>query len=156
MESSTSLISSLISGAKTYKYTIMVAGIALVGILVVLWMFFSKNPSNYQPNRELVEKESSGDVEMLLFYTTWCPHCKSAMPAWEEIKEKYSGKEVNGYRIQFTEFDCSTETPETEKWMNQYNVEGYPTIKLLKDGKIIEFDANPTVSSLDNFIQTVV
>jgi hypothetical protein len=43
-----------------------------------------------------------------------------------------------------------------EKLMNQYNVEGYPTIKLLKDGQIIEYDAKPSKDTLTQFLNTVL
>jgi hypothetical protein len=40
--------------------------------------------------------------------------------------------------------------------MNQYNIEGFPTIKLLKDGQIIEYDAKPTKETLVQFLNTVL
>ena len=40
--------------------------------------------------------------------------------------------------------------------VKQYNIEGYPTIKLLKDGQVIEFDAKPTQKTLDQFLNTVL
>ena len=36
----------------------------------------------------------------------------------------------------FTEFNCTSESPEIEKLMNQYKIEGYPTIKMLKELKL--------------------
>jgi hypothetical protein len=40
--------------------------------------------------------------------------------------------------------------------MNKYNIEGFPTIKLLKDGQIVEFDAKPTRETLNEFLNTVL
>ena len=40
--------------------------------------------------------------------------------------------------------------------MNKYKIEGYPTIKMLKDGQVIEYDAKPTQATLIQFIQTVL
>ena len=62
----------------------------------------------------------------------------------------------NGYKVIFTEVNCSEETAEVDKMMNQYNVEGYPTIKLLKDGQIIEYDAKPSKDTLTKFLNTVL
>ena len=62
----------------------------------------------------------------------------------------------NGYQIIFTEVDCSEETAEVEKLMNQYSVEGYPTIKLVKDGQVIEYDAKPSKETLTKFLNTVL
>jgi hypothetical protein len=40
--------------------------------------------------------------------------------------------------------------------MDQYTIEGFPTIKLLKDGQVIDFDAKPTKDSLTQFLNTVL
>jgi hypothetical protein len=40
--------------------------------------------------------------------------------------------------------------------MNKYNVEGYPTIKLIKDGQVIEYDAKPSKETLTKFLNTVL
>ena len=69
---------------------------------------------------------------------------------------QYENKTINGYQIVFTEEDCSEETPEVEKLMNQYSIEGYPTIKLIKDGQIIEYDAKPSKETLNKFLNTVL
>ena len=68
----------------------------------------------------------------------------------------YENKTINGYKIVFTEIDCSEESAEVEKLMNQYNIEGYPTIKLLKDGQIIEYDAKPSKEILVKFLNTAL
>ena len=68
----------------------------------------------------------------------------------------YNGKVINGYTVTFTEVNCTTETADTEQMMNKYNIEGFPTIKLLKDGQIIEFDAKPTKETLNEFLNTVL
>lgn len=96
------------------------------------------------------------EAELILFSTDWCPHCKTAKPHWEEVKAEYNNKMINGYHVIFTEVNCTEESAEVERMMNQYQVEGYPTIKLLKDGQVIEFDAKPTKSSLQQFLNTVL
>ena len=99
---------------------------------------------------------SKSDAEIIFFFADWCPHCKKAKPHWEEVKQVYSGKVVNGYTMVFTEVDCSKETEEMKKTTAEYEIEGYPTIKLVKDGQIIEYDAKPDKSTLEKFINTVI
>jgi thiol-disulfide isomerase/thioredoxin len=96
------------------------------------------------------------NAELLFFFTDWCPHCKTAKPIWYDIKSEYENKTINGYQVVFTEVDCSNETAEVEQMMNKYSVEGYPTIKLLKDGQVIEYDAKPTKDTLTQFLNTVL
>ena len=40
--------------------------------------------------------------------------------------------------------------------INKYKIEGYPTIKLLKDGNVIEYDAKPNKATLEQFLNTVL
>lgn len=92
----------------------------------------------------------------MLWYANWCPHCRASKPSWDTIKEKYDNKIVNGYLLEFIEVDCTQETPESENSMNKYKIEGFPTIKLIKDGSEINFDAKPTEESLEQFINSVL
>ena len=99
---------------------------------------------------------SNSDAELIFFFADWCPHCKKAKPHWEEVKQSYSGKVVNGYTLTFTEMDCSKETDEMKQITTEYEIEGYPTIKLIKDGQVIEYDAKPDKDTLEKFINTVI
>jgi thiol-disulfide isomerase/thioredoxin len=143
------------------SYSSVIIGIVLLFILVIIVMYYygilDLNPK-YKPNNEqiFIEGDNNKHVELLFFFTNWCPHCKTAKPVWEELKKEYENKTVNGYKVIFTEVDCTEETAEVDAMMNKYNVEGYPTIKLLKDGQVIEYDAKPSKDTLVQFLNTVV
>ena len=49
---------------------------------------------------------------------------------------KVENKKINGYTINFLEVDCEKEEGEA----NKYNIEGYPTIKLVYKDKVITYD----------------
>ena len=61
-------------------------------------------------------------------------------------------KEFNGKRVIFIDVDCDKEQAIADK----YDVSGYPTIKLLKDGQVIEYDAKPSKETLNQFLNTVL
>jgi thiol-disulfide isomerase/thioredoxin len=132
--------------------------ILIVFAFIYYYYYIIPQSQSYNSNNEPVtEQNSQGkSAELLFFYTDWCPHCKTAKPIWEEIKTEYENKTINGYTIIFTEIDCTDETEEVDKMMNKYNVEGYPTIKLLKDGQVIEYDAKPTKATIVQFLTTVL
>jgi len=139
---------------------IALAVMTLIGFLVYYFYVVphAKTPQQYKPNSEHMELGATDDksAELLFFYADWCPHCKTAKPIWEELKSEYKNKTINGYHVVFTDVNCSEETAEVERMMNQYSVEGYPTIKLLKDGQIIEYDAKPSRDTLVQFLNTVL
>jgi len=140
---------------------IIIITILLFAILAIVYYYYYVSPklnAKYHPNSEQVPigNGNGNNAELLFFYADWCPHCKSAKPIWNDIKTEYENKILNGYKITFTEINCSEETVEVDKLMNQYNVEGYPTIKLIKDGQVIEYDAKPTKETLTQFLNTVL
>ena len=142
---------------------IIICSITLFAIVSIFYYYYYVAPSlnvkykaNNEINNEINSEQTSHNAELILFYATWCPHSKVARPIWAELKNEYENKNVNGYQIVFTDIDCSEETPEIEKIVNKYNIEGYPTIKLIKDGKVIEYDAKPSKETLEQFLNTVL
>jgi thiol-disulfide isomerase/thioredoxin len=99
---------------------------------------------------------SNKNAELILFAVDWCPHCKTAKPEWENLKASQDGNQINGYTVVFTEYNCTKESDQINQLVSKYKIEGYPTIKLLKDGQIIDFDAKPTEGTLNEFLNTVL
>lgn len=147
----------------TVNNLLIMGGVITFIIIAIAFYNYYVSPSSkpkYYANNEHSDSHNNPaaakSAELMFFFADWCPHCKAAKPIWNDLKAEYENKTVNGYRIIFTEIDCSEETPEVEKLMNQYNIEGYPTIKLIKDGQVIEYDAKPTKENLHKFLNTVV
>jgi thiol-disulfide isomerase/thioredoxin len=143
------------------RILMILAVLLIVGVAgYFIYMYFqAQKKVSYKPNNEKMPAGSSNETnvaEMMLFYVDWCPHCKTAKPAWEEVKADYENKTINGYRVIFTEINCTNESPEIEQLMNKYNIEGFPTIKLVKDGQVIEYDAKPTKATMEQFLNTVL
>ena len=139
---------------------IIIAVVILFAVIAGFYYYYYILPemkAKYHPNSERVpEGENGNTAELLFFYADWCPHCKTAKPIWNDLKAEYENKTINGYKVVFTEINCSEETAEVDNMMNQYNVEGYPTIKLLKDGQVIEYDAKPSKDTIIQFLNTVL
>lgn len=151
------------AGSAFNMTTVMYIVAAILFITISIFVYYqyvkpSLNPT-YSANREKNNGEeggSSNEAELMFFYTDWCPHCKTAKPDWAEVKAEYENKTINGYHIIFTEINCTNESDEVEKLMNKYKIEGYPTIKLLKDGQVIEYDAKPSKDTIVQFLNTVL
>ena len=148
---------------KLSEYKWAIGGIiVLISIALLLYFFvfkpMSTTPVSYSANSEhnTISSQNSKDAEIMFFYVDWCPHCKTAKPAWNDVKSEYENKTINGYKVIFTEINCTEETAEVESLMNKYSIEGFPTIKLLKDGQVIEYDAKPTKDTLTQFLNTVL
>jgi len=129
----------------------------LAGILYIYFSNKSDRSSEYKENSERVPTDGQANtVDLLFFHVDWCPHCKTALPAWEEVKAEYENTLINGRKVIFRSINCTDETAEISEYISKYKIEGYPTIKLIKDGNVIEYDAKPTVETIKEFLNTVV
>jgi thiol-disulfide isomerase/thioredoxin len=150
---------STILNSKTYMIIGAITLLLIAGALI--YYFYGNNRSaftEYKANREHMEDDESSNktAELMLFYADWCPHCKTAKPEWESVKSQYDNRNINGYKVLFKEFNCSSQTPEIEEQMDKYSIEGFPTIKMLKDSQLIEFDAKPTKENLEKFLNSAI
>ena len=140
--------------------TMAIIGASIVFLLVAYFMYkqYASNQTSFHANREHIPKDTNSNktATMMLFYVDWCPYCKTAKPEWDELKTEYEGKSINGYNLVFVENNCTNETAEVTEMIEKYNIEGYPTIKLLKDNQIIEYDAKPTKTTMVQFLNTVL
>ena len=155
------MLESLRETVKNIVYSKKFIGVVLLaGLLTAIAFYFYNsyvaprlNPS-FVTNKELqtasAADSGANDVEVIFFYTEWCPFCKKARPAWDKIKEKYNEKPLNGKTLYFREVNCEKD----EKLADQYNIEGYPTIKMVKGDQVIDYDAKPTEKSLTEFLNT--
>lgn len=150
-----------VSGFFTLK-VIGFIGFALLLCVVSYFMYkqYANEGTVFHGNRENIPKDENGNsnktATMMLFYVDWCPHCKTAKPEWNDLKAEYDGKAINGYTVTFVEYNCTNESAEVNGLMDKYSIEGYPTIKLLKDNQVIEYDAKPTKSTMEQFLNTVL
>ena len=140
-----------------------IAGLVVFAIILIVLAYYTykqytDGKTTFHANRENIpeDQNSNKTATLMLFYVDWCPHCKTAKPEWELLKTEYDGKNINGYTINFIEYNCTNESAEISQLIDKYSIEGYPTIKLVKDNQIIEYDAKPTKSTMEQFINTVL
>ena len=155
-----SRFASAIKSRLSWKLVFILATIVLL-IMAIAYVYKKymtpKLNVEYEPNKEFIDKGDSNEAEIIMFTVDWCPYCKKAMPIWKEFKEEYSGKVINGYKLNFDTVNCTDEKDNNvAEMLEKYSIEGYPTIKLLKDNEVITFDAKPERATLEKFLQTVL
>ena len=116
---------------------VLVVVVSVVGLAYLVYRRKAKPP-----------KEEEPVCEVFYFYTTWCPYCKKAKPEWDKFKQPLQKTMRDGYLLLFTEVDCDA----NEALANKFNVTSYPTIKCVKDGDITDYDARPSMATLNQFL----
>ena len=136
------------------RKTILIVLVSIVFVVAAVYAYRTYVAKNIEPeyaaNSEFIKKQSgpAPAADLYFFYTTWCPHCKKAMPTWNKLKETTPA--VNGVPINYIEVDCDQE----KELANKFKVEGYPTIKIAHKDKVIEYDAKPDLDTLHRFLST--
>jgi thiol-disulfide isomerase/thioredoxin len=112
------------------------------------------NPK-FVSNREFTQQETIDNTELYFIFADWCPYSKKVIPIWNSLKEKYNRKKVNKFAVIFKELDGDENEKEIDDFSKRFNkkIDGYPTIILIKQNEVIEFDADPTKENLESFIE---
>lgn len=85
--------------------------------------------------------------EIVLYYASWCGHCKQLLPEWDKFEEFGKNKMTN---IKVTKINCEDEN---EKICSQKEIKGYPTIRLYPKNKPeIEYSGERNQDKLIEFI----
>ena len=98
----------------------------------------SQSAENFQNGAE-----AAGSPKIVLYYVPWCPHCKNVMPEWNKLE-----KEADKTGVAVEKVDCEEKPEEAQK----QDVEGFPTIILFKDGKVVNYEGERTAEALKEFI----
>jgi len=144
-------------------------GIMFAVLLLILAIFYvfkyyvqpKMNP-DFVTNKEYISKknkdeyEASSRIDVMMFTADWCPHCKKAKPIWNEFAETYDEKVINGHKINVKTVNCTNDNDaEVKRLLDKYNIEGFPTIKAIKNGKVFDYDAKPESGSLKQFLDVL-
>jgi len=92
------------------------------------------------------------DAKIMGFFADWCPHCKNAKPAWAKVCAPMSddkSKKLGRYKLSSETVDCSDGN---DPRIQQYNINGYPTVIIVKDGDIVKYEGKITEDNLEKFI----
>ena len=155
---------SAVKGMLFNKKFIIILVVTAIFIGVAFWVYTtyvapSINP-DYVPNREFTDGEGSNTADLFMFSVDWCPYSKAAKPVWKKLTEKYNGQEVNGTLLQVKEIDGDKQAQQLEnfesKYLNGKKIDGYPSIYMVKDDKVVEYEAKPKLDTLKEFINSVL
>ena len=134
------------------KFIIMCIVIFLIFLGISIYIYYNyihpKIFKNYVPNHEFINPEDENKILLMWFYTEWCPYCKSTKPEWDKFKSDVEKKSFD-IAINFKEIDCDLYPTVAD----EYNIDGYPSIKLLYKTEIYDYDADPDSYRLMEFLK---
>ncbi len=125
---------------------------------------FGKSGSSKKVSKNDESNEEKSTITLWYFYTKWCPYCKKARPEWDKLKQLYPDNTVreNGYSLKFEEINGETDA-NMQSWFEETylkdsekdKIDGYPSIYLVKNNEVFEYEAIPKLSTFQIFIKQV-
>ncbi|KAG8009401.1 Polycystic kidney disease 1 like 1 [Nibea albiflora] len=81
------------------------------------------------------------DTVLVEFYAPWCGHCKQFVPEYEKIAQTLKESDP---AVPVAKVDATVAT----ELANRFEVSGYPTIKILKNGEPVDYDGDRTEKAI--------
>ena len=146
----------------TIVFMLIIGGFVTFGLFFLFKKYghrikiLEKFTANGERNVGGEEEGGSKTAELIFFYADWCPHCKTAMPEWDNLVSSVNSAPINGRIVSFTKINCAEENESTAKIIADNKIESYPTIKLFKGNEVFDFDAKPTQTTLLQFLNSTL
>jgi thiol-disulfide isomerase/thioredoxin len=168
------IITYIYEKTRPYHFNIIVSILVIIFSIVAYYAYnkYFASKQNMKPFNNVANAPEDGEhkfAQIYFFYADWCPYCQKAKPEWNKFSTLVNKTIINGYLVECIGVDCTgdngdietnkhiDQTPhDTAELISKYNINSYPTIKLVKDDETIDFDAKITESSLHKFVNSVL
>lgn len=121
----------------------MVLYLLCIAAIIYLLYTLNKTEGFELAPAEFDEKLNDGK-KLVLIYADWCGHCKKIKPTWDKVSEQVNKED----ELKMVKINCGEGTPEQKKLMSKYDVDGYPTILIIDNGKATPYDGDRTEDAL--------
>ena len=100
------------------------------------------------------DNNRTDDATILAFLADWCPHCNNAKPEWHTFESVNKTNNAFGkYKLNVETVDC---TDGNDPRIQQYSINGYPTVILIKEKEVVRYDGKVTADNLNQFVTSIL
>ena len=150
-------------------YSLEKKWLLLIGLLVLICFFnYTNNFTSCSNTKDILnsenkisnlttkdilnsENKTSKLIKVYNFNTSWCGYSVRFHPEWKKFEEEI--KSINNLSIQA--FDIKCDNINNKQMCNDYEIPGFPTIIIEKDGKRINYNGLRTAEAIIDTIQNL-
>jgi len=142
-----------------FGFVLLIIAILLLGVSIYLFKktncsekFSNKSGHVKDYDTEVRGVVNKGDVVFLKLFADWCPHCVKMQGDWDKLFAEYNGKVINDKVVHVLEME--EQNVNMKEYVKDHGeIEGYPTIVLLKSGESPNnFNGSRVYSGLKSYI----
>ena len=124
--------------------------IALIGLIVIMLFNNLRNNRRIQNVQKIVNITNNDSTPKIInFNASWCYWSKKLQPVWDNLTDSMKNKDIEV-------LDIKCELDENKELCNRYQIEGFPTIKLIVGNNVINYEGERSYEGLTRFINTNV
>jgi thiol-disulfide isomerase/thioredoxin len=124
------------------RLLVLLAILLIINILTICRfcmknLFFNESMTNVDTN------QPNNKIKVTLYYASWCGWSKKFLPEWDSFVKHASKNMAN---ISTEKVSCENGTEQECK-----GIQGYPTVLIYINNKVITYDGERTASELANY-----
>ena len=120
--------------------------IVLIGIIVIMLFNNLRNNRKLQNVQKIVNITNNDSTPKIInFNASWCYWSKKLQPVWDNLTDSMKNKDIEV-------LDIKCELDENKELCNRYQIEGFPTIKLISGNNIRDYNGERSLEGLTKFI----
>jgi thiol-disulfide isomerase/thioredoxin len=129
----------------------------LIWLLIIICFFNYNNTFTTCSNSNIKDKFSNSEnknsnlIKVYNFNTSWCGYSVRFQPEWEKFENEI--KLINNLSIQAIDIKC--DNINNKQMCNDYEIPGFPTIIIEKDGKKINYNGPRTANAIIETIKNL-
>lgn len=124
--------------------------IALIGLIVIMLFNNLRNNRRIQNVQKIANITNNDSTPKIInFNASWCYWSKKLQPVWDNLTDSMKNKDIEV-------LDIKCELDENKELCNRYQIEGFPTIKLIVGNNVIDYEGERSYEGLTRFINTNV
>ena len=106
------------------------------------------------PNKKT--NKNKNKVIVCLVHANWCGHCQHLMPEWNKMEQNIKSDPKINSKCEIVKIESENiqnELPKYERLINdKIQVEGYPSIFLIKNNKIEKYNGERTATAIGGWV----
>ena len=107
--------------------------VLIILIIFVIYYYFL--------NKKVVMRK----IQLINFSSSWCHWSKKIKPLWENLKD-----EMKFSNVKLIDINCDS----NKNLCDKYDINSYPTIKLISDDKVVEYKGDINLDEINLFIKS--
>ena len=117
-------------------------------IIILVMLYYKLSTSRKSQNVKSITNFSNTDKtpKIINFNASWCYWSQKLQPIWDSFALNMKGKDIDV-------IDMKCDDDKNTELCNRYEIEGYPTIKLISGNSVIDFTADRTLDELMKFVE---